>query len=65
MSEIETTREHIPETICFRVFTDIGLASMCWESPEHAGTFDTEQAAEIATALCHFVIAEIKKAKET
>jgi len=64
MSEIELTREHIPENIRVRVFIDIGQASMCWESPEHAGIFDDKQASEIATSLCQFVVAEIKKAKE-
>lgn len=61
MSEIELTREPIPEYIREKVFTDIGQASMCWENPEKAGVFDTEQASEIATELCRFVMAEKRK----
>jgi hypothetical protein len=64
MSEIELTREHIPEHIRERVFTDIGHASTCWENFEKAGVFDTEQASEIATSLCQFIISEMEKKKE-
>ncbi|MEA1957584.1 MAG: hypothetical protein U9N01_04435 [Euryarchaeota archaeon] len=61
MSEIEFTRLPIPEHIRERVFQDIGQASTCWENFELAGLFDTEQASEIATGLCQFIITEINK----
>ena len=61
MSEIEATREYIPDHIREKVFQAIGHASMCWDSPELAGTFDTEQASEIATDICRFVMAEKRK----
>ena len=61
MSEIELIREHIPDYIREKVFQAIGHASMCWDSPELAGTFDTEQASEIATDICRFVMAEKRK----
>jgi len=63
MSEIEFIREHIPEYIREKVFQAIGHASMCWDSPESAGIFDTEQASEIATELCRFVMAEKSKGR--
>ena len=65
MSEIELIREHIPDYIRERVFQATGHASMCWDSPELAGTFDTEQASEIATDVCRFVMAEGRKCRET
>ena len=64
MSEIELTREHIPAYIREKIFQAIGHASMCWESPELAGTFDTEQASEISTDICRFVMAEKRKWRE-
>ena len=57
----EVARKHIPTYIRERVFQAIGHASMCWETPEKAGVFDTEQASEIATELCQFVMAEKRK----
>lgn len=54
----------VPAYIRKRVFTDIGQASMCWENPEKAGTFDTEKAIEIADALCQYIVVKIEKAKK-
>jgi hypothetical protein len=54
----------IPYYIRKRVLTDIGQASMCWEYPEHAGTFDSKKAVEIGDALCQYIADKIGKAKK-
>ena len=54
----------IPYHIRRRVLTDIGQASMCWDYPEHAGTFDTKNAIEIGDALCQYIVDKINEAKK-
>ena len=61
MSEIGLTREHIRE----KVFQAIGQASMCSLPIPSTEVFDTEQASEIATDICRFVMAEKRKYRET
>lgn len=41
------------------VFEAIGAASMCWEKPEGAGTFQDQKAAEIAKSLIDFIVENI------
>ena len=36
----------------------VGQASMCWEHPERAGAFDTEQAINVAKELYDLVLEE-------
>ena len=36
----------------------VGHASMCWEHPERAGRFDTEQAINVANELYNIVLEE-------
>jgi hypothetical protein len=56
--------DDIPEHIREQVYADIGHASMCWDTPEGAGVFHSEEAAEVARSLCQFIIEEIKEAKK-
>ena len=60
----ETREEEEDDPIRNRVLEDIGHASMCWESPEGAGAFDTEQAIEIGDLLCRFINEQIAEAKK-
>lgn len=53
VSSDETNR--LPEEIFNQVHQVIGEASMCWETPEKAGVFKSEQAAKIAKTLCDFL----------
>lgn len=55
--------ERLPEYIIERVFQDIGIASMCWENPDGAGVFDSDQASALGGRLCHFIADEIAKAR--
>ena len=45
------------------IYQSIGHASVCWEFPEKAGIFDTEQACSVGDKLYKFVlnIYEIEK----
>ena len=54
----------VPYYIRKRILTDIGQASMCWEYPERAGTFDTKKAVEIGDALCQYIVDKIEKVKK-
>ena len=45
----------LPEKVFDRIHQDVGSASMCWERPEGAGTFDAMHASNIAFELCHYV----------
>jgi hypothetical protein len=56
--------DDIPVHIREQVYMDIGHASMCWDKPEGAGVFHSEEAAEVARSLCQFIIEEIKEAKK-
>ena len=56
--------DDIPVHIRERVYTDIGEASMCWENPEGAGTFETEHAARISLKLCQFILDETEKVQK-
>lgn len=56
--------QKIPEHIRERVRIDIVQIAMCWDYPEHAGTFDTEKAFEIGDALCRYIVDEINKVKK-
>lgn len=56
--------EEIPVHIRERVYTDIGHASMCWDTPKGAGVFHSEEAAEIARSLCQFILEQIKEVKK-
>lgn len=51
----------IPYFIRTRVLRDIGQASMCWEFPGRAGTFDTEEALKIGDALCQYIVDKIER----
>lgn len=59
---VETSEEEDP--IRDRVLQDIGHASMCWDKPEGAGAFDTDQAIEIGDSLCQFINEQIAEAKK-
>lgn len=54
----------LPVQIRERVYTDIGHASLCWDKPERAGVYRTQEAAEIARSLCQFIIEQLKEAKK-
>lgn len=56
--------ENLPVHIRERVYADIGHASMCWDEPEGAGVYRTEEAAEIARSLCQFILDEIEEVKK-
>ncbi len=47
--------ERLPEEVFTRIFQDIGQASMCWDSIEGAGTFESDEALKIAAELCHYI----------
>lgn len=57
--------EYVPQEIFERVHQAIGTASMCWESPEKAGVFQSTRASDIAYDLCarigQWVQEEVKK----
>ena len=55
--------ERLPERIFERIHQDIGQASMCWEHPNGAGTFDALRASNIAFELCHFIADELEAAQ--
>lgn len=56
--------DDIPAHIRERVYLDIGQASMCWENPEKAGVFDSQQAAEIGLNRCQFILNQIEETKK-
>lgn len=59
-SDIKEQKEDIlPTYIREKIFTTIGQASMCWESIEKAGIFDSNQASVIGEDLCEFFSDEI------
>lgn len=43
------------EEIVSEICQSVGHASMCWEFPERAGVFDSDQAAKIAYDLCEYI----------
>lgn len=51
----------LPGGIVKAVHEAIGAASMCWEFPEKAGVFKSEQTSEIARKLCEIIKAELNK----
>jgi hypothetical protein len=53
--------EQLPEHIFTRIHEDIGQASMCWDSPEKAGVFHSEEASVIVFNLCQFISDELTK----
>jgi hypothetical protein len=53
----------VPAYIRKRVLTDIGQASMCWEEPEKAGVFDTEETIKIGDALCQYIVDKIERGR--
>ena len=58
--EFDEISVHIRE----RVYSDIGHASMCWDKPEGAGVFHSEEAAEAGRSLCQFILEQNKEAKK-
>ena len=59
-TDIKEEKEDIlPTYIREKIFTTIGQASMCWESIERAGIFDSNQASAIGEDLCEFFSDEI------
>ena len=62
--ETSEEEEEEEDPIRGRVLQDIGHASMCWDKPEGAGAFDTEQAIEIGDSLCQFIHEQIAEAKK-
>lgn len=56
--------ERISEELFSAVHRAVGLASMCWEKPSNAGTFDYIQAGNIAFELCHKIADEIEAARD-
>lgn len=52
MSTDVVARPNVPPVIVDQVYQAVGAASMQWEHVDQAGTFKSEQAAQIAGELC-------------
>ena len=46
------------ERLTSAVFQALGAASVCWDSPEAAGTFNSERARDVGNGLIEFLRAE-------